>query len=170
MKFDPLNFAPAWTLYWAIFLGTSGLLVGAWLFQYWGGYPPCMLCLWQRMPHWTAIPFALGAALCASGRMPIFAKPMIGLASVALLVGVGLAGYHIGVEQKWWLGPASCSIAQTSGTFSDFSAGLSDVKVIRCDDIAWSFLSISMAGYNLLISLALAALGFRLMVNDRTEE
>lgn len=169
MKFDPLDYAPAWSLYWLLFLGTASALVGAWLFQYAGGYPPCMLCLWQRIPHWIAIPLALGAALCASGRMLPISRPFIALAALALFVGAGLAGYHVGVEQKWWPGPASCSIAQISGDFSSFTEGLSDVRVIRCDDIAWSFLGISMAGYNLLISLALTALGLRLALNDRPE-
>jgi disulfide bond formation protein DsbB len=32
------------------------------------------------------------------------------------------------------------------------------VKVIRCDEVQWRFLGLSLAGYNVLISLAIAAL------------
>jgi len=37
------------------------------------------------------------------------------------------------------------------------------VKVVRCDEVQWRFLGLSLAGYNVLISLAMAALaGFGL--------
>jgi disulfide bond formation protein DsbB len=35
---------------------------------------------------------------------------------------------------------------------------LDKVKVIRCDEVQWRFLGLSLAGYNVLISLAMAAL------------
>ena len=41
-------------------------------------------------------------------------------------------------------------------------AGLRDqiqnTRVVRCDEAAWRFLGLSLAGYNVLISLALAAI------------
>jgi disulfide bond formation protein DsbB len=35
---------------------------------------------------------------------------------------------------------------------------LDAVKVIRCDEVQWRFLGVSLAGYNVLISLLMAAL------------
>jgi disulfide bond formation protein DsbB len=32
------------------------------------------------------------------------------------------------------------------------------VKVIRCDEVQWRFLGLSLAGYNVLISLLMAAI------------
>jgi len=32
------------------------------------------------------------------------------------------------------------------------------VKVIRCDEVQWRFLGLSLAGYNFLISLLMAAI------------
>jgi disulfide bond formation protein DsbB len=34
---------------------------------------------------------------------------------------------------------------------------LNDIIVVRCDEAAWRFLGISLAGYNAVISAALAA-------------
>ena len=34
---------------------------------------------------------------------------------------------------------------------------LDTIKVVRCDEAAWRFLGLSLAGYDALISLALAA-------------
>jgi len=35
---------------------------------------------------------------------------------------------------------------------------LDKVKVVRCDEVQWRFLGISLAGYNVLISLLMAAI------------
>ena len=35
---------------------------------------------------------------------------------------------------------------------------MKSVRVVRCDEAAWRFLGLSLAGYNVLISLALAGI------------
>jgi disulfide bond formation protein DsbB len=81
---------------------------------------------------------------------------------LATLANAWLGGYHAGVEWKFWPGPTDCS-----GPLVDFGkAGnlleqLDKVKVIRCDEVQWRFLGLSLAGYNVLISLLMAALAVR---------
>jgi disulfide bond formation protein DsbB len=78
------------------------------------------------------------------------------VAGLAFLAGAGIAFYHVGVEQTWWAGPDSCSggIA-TGGSIEDAVERLMAAPVVRCDAIAWSLFGISMAGYNVLLSLVL---------------
>jgi disulfide bond formation protein DsbB len=77
--------------------------------------------------------------------------------ALGMLWNAGLGVYHSGIEWKWWAGPQECT-----GTLGDLgSAGglrnkLESFNVVRCDDAAWRFLGLSLAGYNALISLALA--------------
>jgi disulfide bond formation protein DsbB len=77
----------------------------------------------------------------------------------ASLANAWLGGYHAGVEWKFWPGPTDCS-----GPLVDFGkAGnlleqLDKVKVVRCDEVQFRFLGLSLAGYNVLISLAMAAI------------
>jgi disulfide bond formation protein DsbB len=77
----------------------------------------------------------------------------------AVLCGAALGTYHAGVEWRWWAGPTDCS-----GPITDFSAKgplldqLQSVHLVRCDEAAWRFLGISLAGYNVVISLVLAAI------------
>jgi disulfide bond formation protein DsbB len=86
---------------------------------------------------------------------------MVGFIAIlaAALCGAALGTYHSGVEWRWWPGPTDCS-----GPMTDFRAKgplleqLQSVHVVRCDEAAWRFLGLSLAGYNVLISLALAAL------------
>ena len=142
-----------------ILLSTSlATLAAALGFQHLGDLDPCILCIYQRWPY---VAVAGLAALALALPRPGWARPaLLGLCAVALLVGSGLALFHVGVEQHWWAGTAACEgqISITQGSIEDLRAQLLGTPVTRCDQVAWSLFGLSMAGYNLLISLGLAAL------------
>src|SRR5579859_574219 len=139
-------------------LGGAATILGAYFFQYVMGLPPCPLCLEQRIAYYVSIPLAALVAV-AAGRAAPRAVVAAGLAIIALamLFNSGLALFHAGVEWKWWQGPLECS-----GPLTDLTAGgdllssLTNLTIVRCDEAAWRFLGISLAGYNVAISLALA--------------
>ena len=138
----------------------AATLAGAWFFQLVLDIRPCPLCLEQRYAYYFAVPFAGLLALAAARGAPRGVL-VAGLAILALAVlgNAVLGGYHSGVEWKFWPGPTDCS-----GPIVDLgSAGtllqrLDSVKVIRCDEVQWRFLGLSLAGYNVLISLLMAAM------------
>jgi disulfide bond formation protein DsbB len=139
-------------------LGAATIL-GAWYFQYGLGLQPCPLCLEQRYAYYFAIPLAalvaLGASVGASRKVVVAAFAVIAL---GMLWNAGLGAYHAGVEWKFWAGPQDCGGALGDlGNAGGLLKKLESIRVIRCDEVAWSFLGISLAGYNVLISLALAA-------------
>jgi disulfide bond formation protein DsbB len=125
-------------------------------FQYLGGLRPCVLCHWQRLPHVAVVVLGLGGLLA-----PARARPWIlGLCAAALLAGAGIALYHVGVEQHWWQGTAACQGSLPSGaTVAEVRDALLRQAPARCDQVAWSFLGLSMAAWNGLLSLAGAAVG-----------
>lgn len=133
---------------------------GALFFQYGIGLAPCPLCLEQRYAYYVAIPLAamvmLGVSVGASRKVLILALTAIAL---VMLWNAGLGVYHAGVEWKWWEGPRDCSGPVNSlGSARDMLNQLQNTRIVRCDEAAWRFLGLSLAGYNVLISLALAAL------------
>lgn len=134
-------------------LGSLALLAGAFGFQYIGGLAPCQLCLWQRWPHAAAIVIMV-AALALPGRI----LPVLGALAALTTAGVGM--FHVGVEQMWWEGLASCSGNSIAGlNVSDLlNPDVAIAAPIRCDAIAWSLFGISMAGWNVILSLGLAGL------------
>ena len=74
-----------------------------------------------------------------------------------LLINSGIAAYHVGVEQHWWTGPEGCTgPSGTPDTLEALRAQIAATPVIRCEDIFFSFLGISLAGYNVLFSFVLA--------------
>ena len=138
-------------------LTSAALLLGALAFQYLGGLPPCVLCIWQRWAHVAAIVPALLAAVLV-WRGPERAAPwLLALAGLAFLAGAGIAGFHVGVEQQWWQGTASCGATSAPATLEDLKRQLMAQPIVRCDAVAWSLAGISMAGYNMLASAALGA-------------
>lgn len=136
-----------------ILLGSGGLLGGALAFQYLGGLPPCELCIWQRWAHGAALAGAL------TGLMAPRPIATLGLAIgiAGLLGGVGIAIFHVGVEQEWWQGLASCGAtgAQASSV-DELLAAVEAAPVVRCGDIAWSLFGLSMAAWNAVASALLA--------------
>src|SRR5262249_22191298 len=82
----------------------------AWAFQYVLHYPPCPLCLEQRIPYYVGIPLALAVALAArlgAPRRLLIAG--LGVLALAMFIGTALAVFHAGVEWHLWPGPAECS-------------------------------------------------------------
>jgi disulfide bond formation protein DsbB len=137
---------------WLALFASVAMLGGALLFQYVGGLFPCEMCLWQRIPHAVIIATSLLALLSLkSGRAPR-ARAIMFCVVMLFLISAALGLMHVGVEQKWWVIQTSCT-ATGGADLSDIFAA----KVTRCDDIAWSLFGISMAGYNMLLSLVMAA-------------
>lgn len=149
---DP-RFAPA-----AVFLASVAVLAAVFLFQYAGGLQPCVLCIYQRYPYGIAIALSL-TALALAGRPDgvKFSQILIYACGIVFLAGMGIAAFHVGVEQHWWQGLPECGATQSPKTLEELRAMLQSQPVARCDEVVWSLFGISMAGYNVMVSALLTA-------------
>jgi disulfide bond formation protein DsbB len=143
-----------------LLLASAAVVGSALFFQYVGGYRPCELCLAERWPYYGAVAIS-ALALATDGRLALWG---IGLIALVFLASSGLAAYHVGVEQHWVEGPTACT-GGASGAKSaeELMKFLQDQEAVRCDEIVWSLLGLSFAGWNLVSSLGLfvvAAFGF----------
>lgn len=125
----------------------SALLGGALFSQYVGGLYPCEMCYWQRWPHAAAILLAAGAFLTAAN--PPRSRMLVMLAALAVAISGAIGIFHAGVEIGWWEG-----ITQCTATGATSLQDIMNVPLVRCDQVQWEFLEISMAGWNAIISLA----------------
>jgi disulfide bond formation protein DsbB len=154
----------------AIFLAAATTIGGALAFEHVVGLVPCKLCLIQRYPYYAALPIALLLAVVPTGRSPHRA----GLALLALLflVSAGLGAYHAGVEWGWWAGPNDCGggTAPGTGSVDNFLNTLQNTRVVSCTEAPWRLLGLSLAGWNALISLGLAALAVWALDRERVFE
>lgn len=133
-------------------LGSLGLLIGALLFQYVGDMAPCKMCYWQRYPHVGAI---IIAGIILITGIGVFA--ILGLLSALITAGIG--GFHAGVERGWWEGPQSCTSTSIDNlSTEELLAQIMSAPMVRCDEIPWQMFGLSMAGWNMVVSICLAVL------------
>lgn len=139
------------------------LLLGALGFQYIARLPPCEMCMWQRYPHIGAAVAGIGGFLLLRGKLiPESTSLIVAVLAICLVAVSGAIGvYHAGVEWHWWPGPSACtgSAFQSAGGPLDLNA-----PVVMCDHAAWRLFGLSLAGYNALLSLGIAAIGVAFVV------
>jgi disulfide bond formation protein DsbB len=135
----------------------AALLAGAFGSQYFGGLYPCEMCWWQRYAHMAALaPAALAFTAPAESAR---SRTLTLLAALAIAVSGAIGVYHAGVEAKIFQGFTTCTaLATGGGSTADLLKQIVSAPIIRCDQVQWSFLGISMAGWNAIVSLSGAAL------------
>ena len=128
----------------------AALLAGAYGSEIWGGLFPCEMCWWQRYAHFAALAFALLSLLLA--RAPDRGRSMVWLAALAILVGGGIGAYHAGVELGIFEGMTRCTSSVSAGSTDELLKEIMSAPIVRCDEVQFSFLGISMAGWNAILS------------------
>lgn len=124
----------------------------AFISQYVFGLAPCELCIFQRIPYATVIVLGIIGLLIKKSPIPALCLALSGLAFFA---NTFIAAFHAGVEQKWWEGLSSCGGSFSVDNLEEMKNAIMNAPVTRCDEIAWQFMGISMAGYNVILCLAL---------------
>jgi disulfide bond formation protein DsbB len=130
-------------------LASMAILLAVFALQYIGGLPPCPLCIWQRWPY-------VGVALLGLLGWRWQPRPLLALAALLLLAGAGVGAYHVGVEQGWWALPAGCVAGAEAQSIEDLKRLLAEAPP-ACDQVGFTFLGLSLAGWNVIAALALAA-------------
>src|SRR3954463_9814323 len=148
--------SPAATARWIALLLPLGLLGGALGSQYLGGLHPCEMCYWQRWPHSVAILLAALAftAPASSGR----SRTLTLLAAFAIAISGVIGVYHAGVEARIFEGFTTCTANASGGSTSELLKQITHAPLVRCDQVQFRFLGISMAGWNAILSLGGATL------------
>ena len=151
---DPLHAAVG------LLLIAFATIAGAWVFE-WAGYAPCELCLMQRWAYYAGVPLAALIAILAARGPRWLARAGLALLGLVFIGSAIFGAYHAGVEWGFWPGPTGCTGALTrADSMADFLKQLETTKVVRCDAVAIRILGLSLAGWNAVISAAMAALAF----------
>ncbi len=137
-----------------IFAVSGAALANAYIAQYALGLEPCVLCLYQRIPYAVTGVLGIVALLIPDERMRA-----VTAAGVVFLAGAAVAFYHVGVEQHWWVSAAACGSAgggQEPATVEELRQMLLGAKPAKaCNEVDWTLFGLSMATYNVGLSLAL---------------
>jgi disulfide bond formation protein DsbB len=141
----------------AVVIVSVAALGAAFASEIWGGLEPCVLCIYQRYVYGAAI--AVGLVTIGLLRWPALGRLGMALAALVFLAGAGIAVFHVGVEQLWWQGTAACHgpVFDPNLSLDELAEAMMNTRFVPCDQIPWSLFGISIAGYNVLASLGLAA-------------
>jgi disulfide bond formation protein DsbB len=153
------DLSPVATAALTILVVALATIAGAWFFQLVLDIQPCPMCLEQRYAYYTIIPLSALIAIGSlrGGPRGVLLSGLVLLALIAL-GNAAFGAYHAGVEWGFWQGPTSCTGALPSLGSGSLLDQLDKVRVVPCDVVQWRFLGISLAGYNALISLLMAAI------------
>ena len=127
------------------------LLGGALGSQYLGGLHPCEMCYWQRWPHAAAIVFA--ALAFTAPAETVRSRNLTLLAALCLSVSGIIGVYHAGVEARVFEGFTTCTATGKGLSTADLLQQIKSAPLVRCDEVQFRFLGISMAGWNAILSL-----------------
>lgn len=133
-------------------------LLAVFALQYLGGLAPCQMCIWQRWPFAALIVLGLAGAAWSPRLALILAVPL-------MLVSIGLAGYHVAVEQGWLALPAGCAAGAGAGSVAELKALLVEAPP-SCDQVDFKFLGLSLAAWNLTLSIVLAAFALSVAISS----
>lgn len=159
---------PFWPL---LMLLASGAMLATAVFYFQGfmGLQPCALCLQQRYWHWAVVGVS-ALAFVATRLQPKWTNCAIVIIGLVLLGSAAMGAYHVAVEQKWVV--AQCDAGGTIDATELLLGHLPDgeLRPPRCDEIAWSWLGVSMAGWNAIVSLLLALASFYVALTGKREQ
>lgn len=147
------------------FLLPLALLGGALGSQYLGGLHPCEMCYWQRWPHGAAILLALLSFTAPAGSPR--SRALVLLAALAIAISGAIGVYHAGVEAGIFEGITTCTANSRGLSTAELLEQITHAPLIRCDQVQFRFLGISMAGWNAILSLGGAALIVLLSLKGR---
>ena len=125
------------------------------IFERYGGYAPCPLCLQERYAYYFAVPASIAAFFAARAEAFGATRILLLLIAVAFLINAGLGVYHSGIEWKWWPGPSTCS-GEVPIKWGEGGPVMG--QLIRCDEAPWRFLLLSFAGWNAVVSAVVAGI------------
>ena len=130
------------------------MILFALISEYVFGFSPCSLCLIQRYPHILVAVTSVWLIFFRTHN--VFLYPVN---TLVMALSIILASYHVGVEQSIFQGPQSCSSSNLSSVSEKSAEALLkeilNTSVVRCNEIIWSFMGLSMATWNLILSIAL---------------
>lgn len=148
-------------------LASAGILAFVLVTQYVFGHEPCILCRYQRIPYYIVLVIGFFAAALA-GIKPKWTFSLLILSGFAFMSGLGISGYHIGVEQNWWMGPKACgSPLPENVSLEEFRAYIMNKDIVDCSVPGWKFLGLSMTTYNFITSVILVIFTFAMAWRGR---
>ena len=136
-------------------------IISALIIQYWLGYEPCKLCLYQRIPYFLAIPLIIKIFFFKK-----YEKIILLILALIFVSNSAIAFYHFGIEQGFFSESLVCKVEDLSKLLSKEQL-LEQLKQnsVSCKDISFNVMGLSLAAINTIFSLFLSVIFVKLFLN-----
>ena len=129
------------------------VIVGAYIIEYLYNFPPCKLCIYQRIPYFLILIICMVSFLMKYKNIHFYSIFFLFFSSFLI------ASYHSLVERGLVEYNSACSsMVDNFESIEDLRNHLDSVALTKCDEIIFSVMGLSLANINSLISLSLVLL------------
>ena len=137
------------------------ILFSAYFIQYALGHQPCNLCLIERIPYIASI---IIISICLFFKK--FEKFSLIILSLIFFSSILIAFYHFGIEQGFFRESLVCNLNSDSNDLSK-KALLNQLKEVptSCRNVTFKIFGLSLATFNIFISLILSVITAKLFLN-----
>lgn len=126
------------------------ILVSTLLIEYIFNFPPCKLCIYQRIPYLLIIILGIGLIFLKKN------KEFLLIFIVLQIVNFFIAFFHSLVERGIVNYEMNCtSTGSDIQTIEELRSFLDKVPIAKCNEILFSIMGLSLANFNLLVSVLL---------------
>ena len=136
-------------------------LSAAYFIEYILGHQPCNLCLIERIPYAISIMIIV---ICLFTQK--FEKITLIILSITFFAAALLSFYHFGIEQGFIKESLVCDLNNPGNELSR-EALLNQLKEmpISCKDVTFKIFGLSLATFNVFISIILSAITIKIFLN-----
>ena len=136
-------------------------LSAAYFIEYILGHQPCNLCLIERIPYAISI---IIIVICLFTQK--FEKITLIILSIIFFAAALLSFYHFGIEQGFIKESLVCDLSNPGNELSK-EALLNQLKEvpISCKDVTFKIFGLSLATFNVFISIILSAITIKIFLN-----
>ena len=135
-------------------------ILAAYFIQYGLGHKPCNLCLIERVPYIFSI---IIISICLFTQK--FERATLVILSLTFFILALLSFYHFGIEQGFIKESLVCDLNSSNNELSK-EALLNQLKKlpVSCKDVTFKIFGLSLATFNIFISLILGAITMKLFL------
>ena len=138
------------------------ILISTLLIEYIFNFPPCKLCIYQRVPYLLIIILGIGLVFFKKMREFLFIFIILQIANFFI------AFFHSLVERGVVEYEMNCtSTGSDIQTIDELRNFLEKVPIAKCNEILFSIMGLSLANFNLIVSVLLILWAYaRLSFNE----
>ncbi len=146
-----------------IFVTSLLSLLIALYIEFFLGYPPCKLCIYQRIPYLISIFITFLGISYSKNLIWLYALLITFFSSLLI------SGYHFGIEQEIFSEFSGCTGNSLNITDKNELLKLLNSEINSCKKVDFKIFGLSLASINLLLSLLIFVLILRVLKNEKNK-